>query len=38
VAVEGGETDAEMGRVGLAELGNVVGDGAAGISGEVVVA
>ena len=30
VAVEGGEADAEMGRVGLAEFRNVVGDGAAG--------
>ena len=38
MAVEGGETDAEMGRISLAELRNVIGDGAAGIGGKLRVA
>lgn len=38
VAIEGGETDAEMGRVGLAEFRDVVGDGAAGVQRKIRVA
>src|SRR5882757_6074339 len=38
MSVQGSEADAKMGRVGLAELGNVVGDGAAGFLGEIRVA
>src|SRR5258708_5334349 len=38
MAVEGGEADAEMGRVGFAELGDVVGDRAVGFAGEIGVA
>ncbi|MDP1866890.1 MAG: hypothetical protein Q8L13_11190 [Bradyrhizobium sp.] len=38
VAIEGGETDAEMGRVGLAEFRDVVGDGAAGLLRKIRVA
>ena len=38
VTVEGGETDAEMGRVGLAEFRDVVGDGAAGLQRKIRVA
>lgn len=37
MAVEGREADAKMGRVGLAELGNVVGDRAAGLGQEICV-
>ena len=38
VAVEGGEADAEMIGVGLAEFRDVVGDGAAGLRGKIGVA
>ena len=38
VTVEGGETDAEMGRVGLAEFRDVVGDGATGVQRKIRVA
>src|SRR5215218_2668469 len=38
MAVEGGEADAEMGRVGLAKFRDVVGDRAAGLADEIRVA
>src|SRR5258705_8670040 len=38
MAVEGGEADAEMGRIGLAEFRDVVGDRAAGLASEFGVA
>ena len=38
MAVQGGEADAEMGRVGLAEFRDVIGDRAAGFTGEVGMA
>jgi len=38
MTIEGGEADAEMGRVGLAEFGDVVGDGAFVIGCEFRVA
>src|SRR5450631_47853 len=33
--VEGGEADAEMVGVGIAEFGDIVGDGAAGLGGKI---
>src|SRR4051794_6553025 len=38
MAVEGGEADAKMGRVGLAEFGDVIGDRAVGFSSEIGMA
>src|SRR6266508_1361250 len=38
MAVEGSEADAEMGGVGLAEFGDVIGDRAAGLASELGVA
>src|SRR5436190_4285846 len=38
MAVEGGEADAEMGWVGLAEFGDVIGDRAVGLASEIGVA
>jgi len=37
VAVEGGEADAEMIGVGLAQFGDVIGDRAAGLGGKIRV-